>query len=367
MKVFIYGTGKIAEQVRKNIDNAEVMGYIETSRTKSVFYGSRVYSLEEIPPDYDVIIIGVSGLYQDAVIDNCRYGNVPMDKICVLREERNRIDRSHNLELAKEIFSEDYYAWICSNFGIYKADWVEEDAKKYAVLNKRSTFAFEEKYKIFVYSDKTAGAGSVNSYFWQDLWAARKVFQNNCEYHYDIGSRLDGFIAHLLSFGRKVNLIDIRPLDSQVEGLFFTKADATNLNGIADNSIESLSALCSLEHFGLGRYGDSIDPEACFKCFAAIGRKMKEGGNLYLSVPIGKEHLEFNAHRIFYAATILDSFQDFECREFSAAYDEMIEYNIDIHKYDDELALGGRRFGLFHLMKKRASKEENEHAAYAAE
>lgn len=357
MKVLIYGTGKIAEQVSPNIENAEIMGYIETSRTKSMFLGSKVYSLEEIPADYDVIIIGVSGLYQDSVLDNCQRANVPMDKICVLQEEKNKIDRDHNLELAKGIFTRSFYFHICSNFGIYGSDWVKEDAEHYSRLNKRSTFAFEEQYKLFVYSDKTARAGSINSYFWQDLWAARKVFQNNSEFHYDIGSRLDGFIAHLLSFGRKVRLIDIRPLDSKVEGLFFTKADATDLDGIEDNSIESLSALCSLEHFGLGRYGDPIDPEACFKCFTAIGRKMKEGGNLYLSVPVGKEHLEFNAHRIFYAATILDAFPDFECREFSTAYDETIEYNVDIHKYDADLAIGGRRFGLFHLIKSSASKQ----------
>ena len=42
-----------------------------------------------------------------------------------------------------------------------------------------------------------------------------------------------------------------------------------------------MSALCSLEHFGLGRYGDPVDPEACFKCFENIQRKLKKGGRLY--------------------------------------------------------------------------------------
>ena len=56
-----------------------------------------------------------------------------------------------------------------------------------------------------------------------------------------------------------------------------------------DNSISSFSALCSIEHFGLGRYGDPIDPEACFKCFDNIQSKIARSGLLYLSVPVGKD------------------------------------------------------------------------------
>ena len=74
----------------------------------------------------------------------------------------------------------------------------------------------------------------------------------------------------LLSFRKNVILIDIRPLGKEIDGLEFIKADATNLENIDDNSIESISALSSIEHFGLGRYGDEVDPEACFKCFEAI-------------------------------------------------------------------------------------------------
>ena len=65
------------------------------------------------------------------------------------------------------------------------------------------------------------------------------------EQHYDIGSRVDGFISHLLSFRRNINLIDIRPLERNVDGLNFIHSGATSLNNISDNSIESLSALCS--------------------------------------------------------------------------------------------------------------------------
>lgn len=111
-------------------------------------------------------------------------------------------------------------------------------------------------------------------YLIQDLWAAAKIFEDGYNgKHYDIGSRVDGFITHLLAFGKKVVLVDIRPLPYYIKNLSFIQADATDLSEFEDNSIFSMSALCSLEHFGLGRYGDPIDPNACFKAIKAIQRR----------------------------------------------------------------------------------------------
>lgn len=194
--------------------------------------------------------------------------------------------------------------------------------------------------------------GGVGSYFWQDLWAAKKVFQNPADIHYDIASRVDGFIAHLLSFGQSVRAIDIRPADAVIPGYEFKQADATNMDSFEDGTIKSLSALCSLEHFGLGRYGDEIDPEACFKCMHAIQNKMATGGNLYISVPIGMEHLVFNAHRVYYAQTIVDEFSQMTLMEFSCYVDGNVESNIDLHKYDNSSTEGALKIGLFHFKKK---------------
>lgn len=153
----------------------------------------------------------------------------------------------------------------------------------------------------------------------------------------------------------RTNLIDIRPLSSNLPFVDFTQADATYLDGISDNSISSISALCSLEHFGLGRYGDSVDPEACFKAFKAIQRVLKSGGHCYISIPIGKEHVEFNAHRIFYVQTIIDEFS--ECEVIEIMYNtlgrEMRLVQLDdLHMFDEEMDNRGGRFGLFEFVKK---------------
>lgn len=225
------------------------------------------------------------------------------------------------------------------------------DKELYQRMNTRSNFAISEENIWPVIGDRVKEAESVNNYFWQDLWAARLICQKRPQAHYDIGSRLSGFIAHVLSSGIPVKMIDIRPLPAAIEGLETIVDDATTLRQFEDNSIESLSALCSLEHFGLGRYGDPINPEACFICFEAIKRKLMPGVHVYISVPVGRERVEFNAHRVFYAETVIDCFSGLELAEFAYAANGELEIGDDIHKYDEDNHDGEYRYGLFHFVK----------------
>jgi hypothetical protein len=165
--------------------------------------------------------------------------------------------------------------------------------------------------------DRYDSAGSTSGdYFHQDLWVARQIFAANPREHWDIGSRIDGFISHLLTF-RAVNVIDIRPLESKVSGLTFHQGNITALT-LPDQAIESLSCLHTMEHIGLGRYGDPIDPLGCFKGMIELQRVLKPGGKLYFSVPIGRERVEFNAHRIFDPLTILSAFSALKLVDFVA-------------------------------------------------
>ncbi len=350
MRILVWGTGRIAESIVDSLDEGQIIGYVESQKSKELYRGKAVYSASKLPEEYDAILI--ANQRGREIYNYCRNLKIELSKLCFLAPIPQKIDVDNNLRIAKQILKQDWYEKVCAEFGRIENDWIAEDAKLYSKLNVHPTMHIQEEYDMPIYTDKVAKAGSIHSYFWQDLWAARKIYENSPKVHYDIGSRVDGFVAHLLTFRDHVNLIDLRPLDRTVDGLNFICADATNLNGLDDNSIESLSALCSLEHFGLGRYGDEIDPDACYKCFEAIGRKVKEGGDIYLALPVGKEHLEFNAHRIFYASTIIEAFPEYTLVEYSCTYNGYIEYDIDIHKYDNDVSLGGNRFGLFHFRKK---------------
>ena len=223
----------------------------------------------------------------------------------------------------------------------------------------------ENEYKML--SDYREDAGSIDMhYFFQDMIVASLIASKKVLHHWDIGSRLDGFISHLLTCGIHTTVIDIRPFRDinvgyGVAKLDFIQEDATNLDGIGNGSIESLSALHSIEHFGLGRYGDEINPNAWRIAMLNMERVLAVNGTLYLSVPIGQEErLCFNAHRIFHPRTICNTLKNMK---FEAMY---LIHNGTVNLFDaEEVArecyldqLGDYDCGIFVFNK----SEENEHS-----
>ncbi len=146
--------------------------------------------------------------------------------------------------------------------------------------------------------DRHAGAGITDEYFWQDLAVARMVHSAGPDLHVDVGSLLTGFVAHVASF-REIELIDIRPLASTIPNVRFRQADMMGDIGDLAGHTDSLSCLHAIEHFGLGRYGDPLDPGGPEKGIANLAKMLKSGGTLYLSTPIGRERVEFNANWVF--------------------------------------------------------------------
>jgi hypothetical protein len=141
------------------------------------------------------------------------------------------------------------------------------------------------------------GGTTKSEYFWQDLLVARMIFAAKPEKHVDIGSRVDGFVAHVASF-REIEVFDVRPITTQIPGVTFVQADlmrSVEQFGYCD----SVSCLHALEHFGLGRYSDPVDPTGADRGFANMASLLREQGVFYLSVPIGVERVEFNANRVF--------------------------------------------------------------------
>ena len=182
------------------------------------------------------------------------------------------------------------------------------------------SFVFGKKYPIL--SERFVAGGIMSGhYFHQDLFIAKEVFKENPIKHVDVGSRTDGFIAHLAVF-RKVEVLDIRQLDSKVENVTFQKADLMKPAEGMVNYCDSISSLHAIEHFGLGRYGDPIDYFGHIKAIKNITSMLKKEGIFYFSVPIGKQRIEFNAHRVFSVKYLLGLFEeDYSLVSFSYVND----------------------------------------------
>lgn len=204
------------------------------------------------------------------------------------------------------------------------------DCSRYSSMNNDISFQINPDNVMPAYEEE-AQAGSLDEhYFLQDIWMARQIRLRGVREHYDVGSRIDGFIAHLLSMDIEVTLIDIRCLDIQMNNLKFQQGDATDLSGFADNSVLSLSSLHAIEHFGLGRYGDEIDPYAWKKVLHSFERVLAKNGILYISVPVGeRNHVVFNAHRVFAPQSIIAEVSGMELVKF--AYIE----NYKVHEIED--------------------------------
>ena len=188
----------------------------------------------------------------------------------------------------------------------YYADLIELHKSK-ALSQEGGLFPFGKPFPCL--NDRKAQSGEGRGhYFHQDLLVARRIFQNCPQCHVDIGSRIDGFVAHVAVF-REIEVIDIRPLTTPITNVRFIQGDLmAGVDERLHDYSDSLSCLHALEHFGLGRYGDPIDFDGHLHGFENMSKILRSGGKFYFSVPIGPQRIEFNAHRIFSLGYLLQLF-----------------------------------------------------------
>lgn len=151
-------------------------------------------------------------------------------------------------------------------------------------------------------------------YFYQGAWLARKLSESRIHHHVDVGSSV--LTMSVLSASVTTVFVDYRPLRASLPGLSSVAGDILRLP-FADNSLYSLSCLHVVEHIGLGRYGDPIDPQGSVKAAFELQRILRPGGKLFLSLPIGREQVCFNAHRVHAPDSVIKMFEQLRLVEFS--------------------------------------------------
>ncbi len=187
-----------------------------------------------------------------------------------------------------------------------------------ASKNHKQRFALKEKDIFPNLSDNTDNTLFDTHYVYHPAWAARIVKKINPEFHVDISSTLH--FCSILSTFIPVKFYDYRPAKLNLSDLESGSADLTKLY-FPDNSITSLSCMHTIEHIGLGRYGDPIDYDGDLKAAAELSRVVAAGGNLLIVVPVGKSKIMFNAHRIYSYRQVIDMFKSLELKEFSLITD----------------------------------------------
>jgi hypothetical protein len=222
------------------------------------------------------------------------------------------------------------------------------DYQKFKSKDTHTRFSYSWRMFFPQIFDKTKLTGFDRHYVYHTAWAVRKVKEYNPEKHIDIASSL--YFPSLLSAFIPVEFYDYRPAPLHLSGLITQHADLTQLHFDSD-SIPSLSCMHTIEHIGLGRYGDPINPEGDVLAAHELARVLAPGGQMLIVVPIGKRAvIEFNAHRIYTYTSVKDLFPNLELKEFSFV-PEKGSQGIQEHAKQEDLANEHYACGLFVFVK----------------
>jgi len=126
----------------------------------------------------------------------------------------------------------------------------------------------------------------------------------------DIGSRLNSMIF-FAQFAR-CHYLEVRPPAVSIDRVKFVKGQAQALP-FADGRFKVITSLHAVEHFGLGRYGDTIDFEGDIKGLREIKRCLSDDGVAFISVPIHKPacaRTQFHEQRIYSLPNLREMIDD---------------------------------------------------------
>lgn len=194
----------------------------------------------------------------------------------------------------------------------YLVEWV---AYKKSAPQQR--LSFRDSYPCL--TDRVKATPFDPHYFFQAAWLARRLQAVRPSLHVDVGS--SATMINVLSAAVTTVFVDYRPLRVRLSN-FASLAGDIVLLPFRDASIASLSCLHVIEHVGLGRYGDPLNPMGSQLAAGELQRVLQPGGRLFLSVPVGRERVCFNAHRVFAPDTMQSFFPDLRLESFSLVDDE---------------------------------------------
>ena len=103
----------------------------------------------------------------------------------------------------------------------------------------------------------------------------------------DIGCRYSTLSIQLASLGHEVHGIDINNYKRKHPNFYFRKADIIK-SKYRKNYFDIVISLSTVEHIGLGRYGDKKDTKGDIKAIKEIYRITKPGGQILITLPFGK-------------------------------------------------------------------------------
>ena len=112
----------------------------------------------------------------------------------------------------------------------------------------------------------------------------------------DVGSAETKFPIELANKGHDVYSLDItqKAYNEKVKYVIGTLENLPFKN----NFFDVITAISTIEHVGLGRYGDPISPEGDIHALREIERVLKPGGKLIFTIPSGIDTICYSEQKV---------------------------------------------------------------------
>jgi SAM-dependent methyltransferase len=124
-----------------------------------------------------------------------------------------------------------------------------------------------------------------------------------------MGSANPWYEAMFLSWGAsKITVVEYSDRPSVHPFVEYKK-----IEDVGDELFDVAVSISSFEHDGLGRYGDPLNPDGDLEAMATVRRILKIGGLFFLSVPIAKDKLVWNAHRVYGSIRLPKLLEGWKC------------------------------------------------------
>ncbi len=139
-----------------------------------------------------------------------------------------------------------------------------------------------------------------------------------------IGSEEPCYEGVAIHYGAMTTMVEYQRVTSEHDKLITMTVEEFEASKELYDAAISIS---SVEHSGLGRYGDALDPDGDIKSMKFLHDKLKPGGICFLAVPMGVDQILWNAHRVYGRLRFPMLIEGWEVLESFGFIDE--DYDVD--------------------------------------
>lgn len=111
-----------------------------------------------------------------------------------------------------------------------------------------------------------------------------------------IGSTAPWYESIILSYGATPVVIEYNPIKSEDQRVTYMTPEQFKKN---PKKFDLLLSISSVNHDGLGRYGDTLNPNGDLESMKNFQTMLNPNGKLLLAIPVGPDKLYWNAHRVY--------------------------------------------------------------------